>query len=215
MPARIKESMNPRGAASPTLLIACGALATEVQAVVGANGWDHIDVVCLPAKLHFQPGLIPEAMRAKIRANKEHYGRIFVLYGECGTAGKLDLVLEEEGGERIKGAHCYEFFAGFTDFSAFGKAELGTFYLTDFLARHFDKLVIESLGLDEHPELRDVYFHRYRKLVYLAQIEDRQLKEMAKAAAKRLGLEFAYHFTGLGGIEAFFNEQVNEGDVHG
>ena len=140
------------------LVIACGALAREVLALK----LDAIDVACLPAQLHNHPKQIPEAMRAKIRANRESYDEILCLYGDCGTGGELDRVLAEEGVSRIEGAHCYAFYAGEEAFAALAEEEPGTFYLTDFLVRHFDALVIRGLGLDRFPELRDDYFGNYR-----------------------------------------------------
>lgn len=190
-------------APSKTLLIACGALAGESFAVLKANGWNHIEVTCLPAKLHNRPALIPEAMRRKIHENRDRFDRILALYGDCGTGGKLDRVLEEEGVERIAGAHCYEFYAGTRNFEALSEAEPATFYLTDFLARHFDRLIIEGLGIDRHPELLPLYFGNYEKLLYLSQIEDAALQEKARAAAERLSLAYEYRFTGLTGIQDF------------
>jgi hypothetical protein len=183
------------------LLLACGALARETLAVLRANGWSHMAVQCLPAKLHNTPARIPDAVRRKIRAGRKRFERIFVLYGDCGTGGKLDEVLAEEGVERIAGAHCYEFFAGGAAFAEITDADPCTFFLTDFLARHFDRLVIEGLGLDRHPELLPLYFGNYKRLIYLAQIESPELIAAARAAAARLGLAFEYRLTGYGDLE--------------
>lgn len=183
------------------LLIACGALAHEVTALIRANRWSHMVVQCLPAKLHNTPQLIPEAVRAKIRAERGRYERIFVLYGDCGTGGLLDEVLAEEGAERIGGAHCYEFFAGSPAFEQLAHDDPCTFYLTDFLARHFERLVIQGLGIDRHPELMPLYFGNYKRLVYLAQSTNPARLAQARAAAERLGLAFEYRFTGYGDLE--------------
>ena len=188
-----------RGGARKILVIACGALAREVLALK----LEHIDVACLPAQLHNHPKRIPEAMRAKIRANREAYDEILCLYGDCGTGGELDRVLAEERVSRIEGAHCYAFYAGEAAFSELAEDEPGTFYLTDFLARHFDALVIRGLGLDRFPDLRDDYFGNYRRVVHLAQFEDPDLETKARAAAERLGLAYERRFTGLDGIGAF------------
>jgi len=189
--------------AGSTLLIACGALARELLAVTEAHGWSNLSVTCLPAHYHNTPGKIPEAVRAKIRDNRGRYDRIYVAYGDCGTGGLLDQVLAEEGVERIAGPHCYQFFAGTTDFTALMEAEPGTFFLTDYLVRHFDRLMIEGLGLDRHPELRDAYFGNYARLVYLAQTEDGDLQHRAEAAAARIGLAYEYRFTGYGEMTGF------------
>ena len=188
------------------LVIACGALAREVLALKLP-----IDLVCLPASLHNRPERIPEAMRAKIRAFRADYDEILCLYGDCGTGGALDAVLEEEGVRRIAGPHCYSFYAGESVFGALAEEEPGTFYLTDFLARHFETLVIRGLGLDRHPELRDDYFGHYRRLVYLAQVEDPETSAKAKAAAERLGLAFKRRFTGLGGLASFLTRAEPQG----
>ena len=188
------------------LVIACGALAREVLALK----LDAIDVACLPAQLHNYPKQIPEAMRAKIRANREAYDEILCLYGDCGTGGELDRVLAEEGVRRIEGAHCYEFYAGGEAFSALAEEELGTFYLTDFLVRHFDALVIRGLGLDRFPELRADYFSNYRRVVHLAQFEDADLETKARAAAEKLDLAYERRFTGLDGIRTFLDGATRE-----
>ena len=184
---------------SPLLLIACGALAHEVMAVLRLNDLHGVAVQCLPARLHNTPQLIPDAVRAKIREGRARYERIFVLYGDCGTGGLLDEVLEEEGVERIAGAHCYEFFATARVFAQLADHEPGTFYLTDFLLRHFERLVVRPLGLDRHPELTQEYFRNYRKLVYLSQAVPRpEAIEQAQRIAARFGFEFEHRFTGYG-----------------
>ncbi|MFO1072936.1 MAG: DUF1638 domain-containing protein [Geminicoccaceae bacterium] len=186
-----------------TLLIACGALARETLAAIEASGLGGLAITCLPAKLHNRPALIPEAVRAKIREHRPGFERILVLYGDCGTGGALDRVLAEEGVERIGGPHCYAFYAGEPLFAALSEAEPGTFYLTDFLVRQFDTLVIEGLGIDRHPELLPLYFGNYRRLLYLAQTDDPALDAQAEAAARRLGLAFERRFTGLGELGRF------------
>jgi Protein of unknown function (DUF1638) len=184
----------PRG----ILVIACGALAREIAALRRMNQWTALDVRCLPADLHNRPERIAPAVRDEIRAQRDRYRTIFVAYGECGTAGQLDAVLAAEGVERIPGAHCYQFLAGAQVFEELCEAEPGTFYLTDFLLRHFDRLVIRGLGLDRHPELTQDYFRHYRKLVYLAQTRVPSAVERAKQIAERMGFAFEHRFTGYG-----------------
>jgi hypothetical protein len=186
-----------------TLLIACGALAREALAVLEANRLEHVELTCVSALLHNRPQKIPAAVREKIRGARQSYDRVLVLYGDCGTGGELDRVLAEEGVERIEGPHCYAFFAGQDAFDALAEAEPGTFYLTDFLARQFETLVIEGLGLDRHPELLPDYFGNYTRLLYLAQTDDPELTAKAEAAAARLGLRFERRPTGLGGLADF------------
>ncbi len=187
--------------AGRSLVIACGALAREIVALVRANGWDAIEVQCLPADWHNTPRRIPAGVREKIRAARGAFEHIFVAYGDCGTGGALDAVLDEEGVERIDGDHCYQFFAGEREFLALHDAEPGTFYLTDYLVRHFETLILKGLGIDRHPELEPMYFGNYKRLVYLAQTRDGETEARARAAAERLGLEFEFRFTGYGGLE--------------
>jgi hypothetical protein len=184
------------------LIIACGALAHEITALRRANRWDALEVRCLPAELHNRPERIPAAVRTLIRASRAQYRSIFVAYADCGTGGLLDKVLLEEGVERIPGAHCYEFFATAPVFAELAEAELGTFYLTDFLLRHFDRLIMRGLGLDRHPELFSSYFGNYRKLVYLAQAPGAQSLQQARGIATQMGLEFEYRRTGYGTLES-------------
>lgn len=181
------------------LIIACGALANEIMALKRANGWADVDVQCLPPELHNRPERIVPAVREQIRAHRSNYDTVFVAYADCGTGGMLDaLLLEEEGIERLPGAHCYEFFAGAARFAELHDAEPGTFYLTDFLLRHFDRLVTRGLGLDRHPELARDYFRHYRRLVYLAQSPSTTAQEQARQIAQSLGLEFEFRVTGYG-----------------
>lgn len=190
------------------LVIACGALAKEIVDLKKLNGWSHIKIQCLPAEMHNRPEKIPGAVKAEIQKRRAEFENIFVAYADCGTGGLLDNVLSEFDIERLPGAHCYEFFAGTPVFEEFADAEPGTFYLTDFLTRHFDRLMKKGLGLDRHPELKSAYFGNYRKLVYLSQTESPKLQAAAKAHADYLGLEYIHHHTGLKPIEENFQEQV-------
>lgn len=179
------------------LVVGCGALARELVELT--RPLPNVDVACLPPELHNRPGGIPARVRARIRqGRRDGYERIFVAYADCGTGGLLEPVLADEGVERLPGAHCYEFFAGRTDFARLADEEPATFWLTDFLARNFERLVIRGLGIDRHPELEPMYFGNYKRLVYLSQTDDPDLLEMARRAADRLGLEFEHRHTGYG-----------------
>ncbi len=193
-----------RGAAAGRiLLIGCGALAREILALKAVNGWGGMDLICLPAKLHNRPQLIPEAVRAKVRAGRaQGYAFIFVVYADCGTGGLLDKVCAEEGVERVAGPHCYAFYDGLDAFAARSGEEIGAFYLTDFLARQFDTLIWRGMRLDRHPELRDDYFRHYDRVVYLAQTDDSELTRKAREGAEKLGLNFERRFTGYGDLAA-------------
>jgi hypothetical protein len=192
-----------RAGAQRMLLIACGALAREIMDMIRLNGWSHLTVTCLPAIWHNTPQRIPEGVRRKIREAAGQYDRVLVAYGDCGTGGLLDQVLREEGAERIEGPHCYAFYHGLDEFTAQAEAEPACFYLTDYLARHFDRLIIEGLGIDRHPELLPDYFGNYKRLVYLAQSDDAALRAKAEAAAARLGLDYEHRFTGYGELGDF------------
>ncbi|HUQ44708.1 MAG TPA: DUF1638 domain-containing protein [Candidatus Limnocylindria bacterium] len=184
------------------LVIGCGALAPELVALTRRAGLPAMDLTCLPASLHNRPEKIPAAVRARIRrARADGYDRLFVAYADCGTGGLLDRVLEDEGVERLEGAHCYEIYAGRAAFAALHDAEPGTFYLTDYLVRNFDRLVVRGLGLDRHPELLPMYFGNYRRLVYLAQADDPELTAGAVAAAERLCLAFERRLVGVGELK--------------
>src|SRR5512141_1960981 len=194
--ARASHAPDP----SRVLVIGCGALARELVAVIDQAGLGNVDLTCLPATLHNRPGGIPAAVRAKIRAARPRYAQIFIAYADCGTGGLLDLALADEGVERLPGAHCYEVYAGAEAFAAMSEEDPATFYLTDFLARNFDRLVITGLGLDRHPELLPTYFGNYHRLVYLAQTDDPALVAAARRAARRLGLTFELRRTGYGDL---------------
>ncbi|MEJ2171888.1 MAG: DUF1638 domain-containing protein [Woeseiaceae bacterium] len=196
--------------AEQVLVIACGALAQEITELKRTHGWDHLHLTCIDAKLHHRPGLIPERLREKIRRNKARYDRIYVAYADCGTRGEIDRVIEEEGGgiERLPGVHCYQFFAGSERFASLADAEPGTFYLTDFLAQHFERFVIEPLKIDTHPQLRDEYFGNYRRVVFLSQTQDPALLQAAQKAAERLQLDFEHVHCGYGELESSLDDMV-------
>lgn len=180
------------------LVIACGALARELIDVTRLNQLDWVDIECLPAVLHNTPSKITSAVAERLDRARGRYQTIFVGYADCGTGGELDRLLSERGIERLPGAHCYEFFAGKDRFERLHDDDPATFYLTDFLAKHFERLVWEGLGLDRWPQLRDEYFRNYHRLVYLSQIDDPALVTKAEAAAERLGLAFEHHRVGYG-----------------
>lgn len=190
------------------LVLACGALAREILALIRLNGWNHMDLACLPAILHNHPDRIVPAVEHAIAHHRSRYERIFVAYADCGTGGALARSCATLGVEMIEGPHCYAFFEGVTEFERRAEDELTAFYLTDFLARQFDAFVTGPLGLDRHPELRDVYFGHYTTLVYLAQTDDRILTEKARAAAGALGLAFERRFTGYGDLAAALGRQA-------
>lgn len=182
------------------LLLACGALAREVLALISANGWDHLDLACLPAILHNHPEKIPAAVEEAVNKHRRDYAEIFVLYADCGTGGLLQKKCKELGVEMLQGPHCYSFFEGNDAFAARSEEEFKAFYLTDFLVRQFDAFVWRPLGLDRHPELREMYFGHYETLVYQAQTDDPALTESARDCAARLGLRFERRFTGYGDL---------------
>ncbi|WJY21163.1 DUF1638 domain-containing protein [Fontisubflavum oceani] len=183
------------------LLLACGALAREVLALIRANGWSHLDLHCLPANLHNHPEKIPDAVEAAIVAHRAAYQQVFVLYADCGTGGLLQARCAALGVEMLEGPHCYSFFEGNEMFAERSESEFTAFYLTDFLVRQFDAFVTKPLGLDRHPELREMYFGHYTKLVYQAQTDNPELTEKAKDCAAFLKLDFERRFTGYGDLE--------------
>ncbi len=191
-----------------TLIIACGALGREIATLLRNYPGLPISVTCLPPSLHNQPKLIPQKIQEAIRSARPRFDHIFVAYADCGTAGGLDVVLREEGVERLPGAHCYEVFGGTRFFGSDKTSEMGAFFLTDFLARHFDRLVYKGLGLDRYPDLIETYFGRYTKVIYLSQTRNKNLFEKAQEAALRLRLEFEHTYTGYAGLDVAIRQQI-------
>jgi hypothetical protein len=196
-----REGLAPQGRGR-VLLVACGALAHEILALKAANGWDHLDLQCLPAILHNHPERIPESVARAVESRRDGYDRVFVVYADCGTGGALAALCERLGVGMVEGPHCYAFFEGNAAFAARAEEEFTAFYLTDFLVRQFDAFVWEPLGLDRHPELRDTYFGNYDRLVYQAQTDDPALTAKAQDCARRLGLTFERRLTGYGDLAA-------------
>ena len=189
------------------MLIACGALAREILAITKGHGWDHMDLTCLPAILHNSPDKITDAVRACVAKHRDGYHKIFIAYADCGTGGRLQAACDEMGVEMIAGPHCYSFFEGNDRFANEYADEITAFYLTDFLVRQFDAFFWKPMGLDRHPELRDLYFTHYTTLVYQAQTDDPALTEKAKDCAQRLGLAFERRDTGYGDLEVALRDQ--------
>jgi len=194
------RGLDPQQISGRILLIACGALAREIVALKAANGWDHMDLTCLPANLHNHPDRITDAVRSAVQKHRASYDDVFVVYGDCGTGGQLQTACAQMGVAMVAGPHCYSFYEGNAAFAAHDD-EITAFYLTDFLARQFDAFVWKPLGLDRHPELLAMYFANYTKLVYQAQTDDPALTQLARSCADRLGLDFERRFTGYGDLQ--------------
>ncbi len=184
-----------------TLVLACGALAGELVELVKLNDLTELTVDCLPASLHHKPALIPDALRDRLSGTADDFDRIVIGYGDCGTNGDIDEVCDEFNAVRVPGDHCFEFFAGRSLFAELQHEEVGTFYLTDFFARHFELFVLEPLGIVKHPELEEMYFGNYRKIVYISQAPTAELMARAQAAAQRLNLDFEHHHVGYGDLQ--------------
>ncbi len=194
--------MEQRAKSEKVHVIACGAIAREILAVKALNGLDHLSLECLPAIWHVWPEKIAPALREKIaEARAAGHENIFIGYAECGTQGEIDRICAEERLTRLSGPHCYAFFTGTEKFLAECETEFTAFYLTDLITRQFEAFVIEPLKLDRHPELRDMVFGNYTKIVYLAQTEDAELQAKAKWAADYLKLDYEYRFTGYGDLQ--------------
>ncbi|HEY7666772.1 MAG TPA: DUF1638 domain-containing protein [Actinomycetota bacterium] len=193
---------SPEARAPNLFVLACGAIAREVLRVIELNGWTHVTLRCLPGKLHNTPKLIAGLVDERLTEAEASgaFDAFFVAYADCGTGGALDAVLERHDVGRLPGDHCYAFFAGVEDWLAMHGAEPRTFYLTDFLCRHFDRLVVRGLRLDDHPELLPAYFGNYVRVVYLAQTDDPALEDRAARAAAFLGLRLEVRRTGLGDL---------------
>ena len=190
------------------LVIGCGALAEELSMLKRANQWTALDIKCLDAALHNRPEQIADRLESLLARHHPDYDNILIAYADCGTGGAVDRVAQRFNAQRLPGAHCYEFYATSPVFAALAEAEPGTFYLTDFLVRHFDRLVIEEMKLDQHPELEEMLFGHYRKVVYLAQVDDSELRSEAQRAANRLKLPLKVVTTGYGLLASALKEEV-------
>lgn len=196
----------PADHAGRVLLLACGALAREILALIRVNGWTHLDLTCLPAKLHLRPEKIPQAVEDAVKKYRGQYDDIFVVYADCGTGGLLQEKCADLGVQMLEGPHCYSFFEGNANFAKKSEDEFTCFYLTDFLVKQFDAFVWKPMGLDRHPQLRDMYFGNYSKLIYQAQTENPELDAKALACAERLGLAYERRFTGYGDLETALSD---------
>jgi hypothetical protein len=187
-----------------TLLIACGALAKEVIDLIEINKLTHFDVQCLPAKLHHRPHLIPAALDDMLEKTRDHYKNRYVIYGDCGTAGGIDLVLEKHQVERIGGPHCFSFFEGNNRFAE-SDDDITSFFLTDFFCKAFDKFIWQEFGLDRESSMVEFVFGNYKKVVYVAQTNDLELQAKARGISQKLGLEYEYRYRGYGDLDVFID----------
>lgn len=190
------------------LIIGCGAIAHEVKEIIRLNNWDNVRLQCLNADLHNTPKILPNKIKEAIDSNLNDYSKIFLAYADCGTGGLIDLILKDYDIERLDGAHCYEFYSGSSVFKELSEKEIGTFYLTDFLVKNFDRLVIDGLGIQKYPSLKENYFKNYKNVVYLAQKQDNVLESKARECADYLNLEFSTLFTGLNNLENQLNKAM-------
>ncbi len=190
------------------LIIGCGALAHEVREIIKLNDWDNVRLQCLNADLHNTPKILPAKIKESIDSNINDYSKIFLAYADCGTGGLIDLILKDYDIERLDGAHCYEFYSGSSVFEELSEKEIGTFYLTDFLVKNFDRLVVDGLGIQKYPALKEEYFKNYKNVVYLAQKQDNVLESKARECADYLNLEFSALFTGLNNLENQLNKAM-------
>ena len=192
-------------------LIVCGALGKEVKQLVRERGWE-ADIYGVPALLHFRPREIVEAVERRLDEIASRYERVIAVYGDCGTAGALDAVLARHGAIRLAGAHCYEMFAGAEEFVSIMEAEPGTFFLTDWLVRSFDRAVVRGLGIDRFPELQQVYFGNYTRIVYLVQSPTDRLLQPAREIAAWFDLPLEVRLTGLGQLERLLQSSPGGAD---
>ena len=199
----------------PALVLACGALANEIIALRDQLGADKDRVVlhCLPAELHNRPAQIAPRVDEFLTEHRSKYSTVLVGYGDCGTGGALDAVLHRHDAKRLPHAHCYEFFASTPVFEQIVEDEVGSFFVTDFLVRHFDRLIWKGLGLDTHPEMLESFFGNYRDLVYLAQTDTPMLRLKAEEAADRLKLNYVHREVGFGDLAPAIDRVVEAARV--
>lgn len=201
----------PNNAISKRLVLGCGALVHDMLALIKQNTVleEAITLHCLPAKLHNTPQLIAPEVDRFLAKHAHKYDDIFVAYADCGTVGELDKVLEKYQAQRMPGAHCYEFFSGAETFQTMVDEEVGSFFLTDYLVKNFDRLVVKGLGLDRFPELFDEYFQHYKRMIYIAQTEDLKLQQLAAQHAESFGLEYVYRQVGIQGLSPMLDAASN------
>ena len=202
------EKILPQATLGKTLIIGCGALSHELVGLKKINGWSHIDLQCLDASLHNRPHMIAPMLNDLILKHKANYEKIFIAYADCGSSGEIAKVISDHNLSMLTGAHCYETFIGKEVFEDLMEEELGTFFLTDFLVKHFDRLVYKGLGLDKHKDLRDQIFGHYKRVLYISQTSDSRLVRKAKLAAKKLNLRFDYKNVGLEKLKTQLETQV-------
>ena len=212
---RVRASIPSPTGTSGLTLVACGALARELLAITAQFPDDVLDITCLPASWHNHPERIVPGLRRKVTALRRKGRDVAVIYGDCGTGGEIDAFLSEQKVDRIPGPHCYEMFLGPTAFEDEMERELGTFFLTDYMVRHFERIVMQGMGLRKHPQLRDMYFGNYRRVLYIAQTEDRALQDKARAAAAELDLVYEYRFTGFGDFTGWVETRLQTGALPG
>lgn len=204
-----RDGLAPTAPRGRILLIACGALAREILALIRLNGWDHMTLTCLPANLHLYPDRITESVEATVLKHRDQFDKIFVVYADCGTGGQLAAKCAELGVEMVAGPHCYSFYEG-NDAFAEHDDEITAFYLTDFLVKQFDAFVWKPMGLDRYPHLLEIIFGNYTKLIYQAQTDDPALRAKAEECARRMGLEYEYRFTGYGELATALARQAHQ-----
>jgi hypothetical protein len=187
-------------------LVICGALGREVKAIVDRHEWD-VDIYGVPAMHHFYPKKIVDAVDRKLAELSHRYSRLVVVYGDCGTAGSLQPILQRYGAVQLRGPHCYEMFAG-KDFDRITAEQPATFFLTDWLVRNFERAVVRGLGLDRYPDLKPVYFQHYTHLLYLVQVEDERLLAKAQEIGAYLNLPLEVRQVGMGELESRLEELV-------
>jgi hypothetical protein len=207
-PVSLRESGDRlTSAEATTAFVICGALGKEVKDIVDRRGWD-VDIYGVSALLHLYPNRIVDELRQKLHALRPRYQQLVVVYGDCGMTGKLEPVLDEVGAARVRGPHCYEMLAGEELFARVSDERPGTFFLTDWLVRNFDRAVIRGLGLDRHPELNQMLFGNYEAVLYLRQVPNPRLGMKAESIASYLGLPLEIRDVGLGELEDRLAELV-------
>jgi hypothetical protein len=191
----------------PTAFVTCGALGAEVKDIVDRRGWD-VDIYGVSALLHLYPARIVDELREKLVTLRPRYERLVVVYGDCGMGGRLEALLDEVGAVRVRGPHCYEMLAGEDLFHQVSDDRPGTFFLTDWLVRNFDRAVIRGLGLDRDPDLKPMLFGNYEAVLYLRQVPLARLGAKAQEIANYLELPLEIVDAGLGELETRLAELV-------
>jgi hypothetical protein len=187
--------------------IACGAVAQDTAFLVKKHGWD-ADVHGISSVLHMTPLDIGPAVEEKLKALTPRYERVIVVYGDCGTGGRLDQVLARYPAVRPAGVHCFQWYAG--DLFARFNDDIGIYFLTDWLVTNWDRAVIAGLGLDRFPWLQETYFDNITRILFVRQHPDDGREAKAREIAQWMERPLEIHDLGIEPLDELLTPLMEE-----